>query len=98
MRRQVLACLIPFDGMHRFVPTLAEMAGLRVRSLDVRHRPRRRGRSKYGILDRLAAPLLDCLMLRRLARRKLPEVAARELTPPCAPDYSAALAASSRQE
>jgi glycosyltransferase involved in cell wall biosynthesis len=96
MRREVLACLVPFDGMHRFVPTLAEMAGLRVRSIDVRHRARRSGRSKYGILDRVAGPLLDCLMLRRLARRKLPPANARELRRPA--QTAAALAASAGGE
>ncbi len=79
MRREVLACLLPFDGVHRFLPTLAEIGGWRVRSLDVHHRPRARGRSKYGVWGRLIGPLLDCLMLRRLARRQLGHVAAQEL-------------------
>jgi hypothetical protein len=82
MRREVLTCLIPFEGMHRFLPTLAEFAGLRVRSLDVRHRPRSRGRSKYGVLGRLVAPLLDCLMLRRLKRRRLAPIEAAEVKRP----------------
>jgi len=85
MRREVLSCLIPFDGMHRFIPTLAEIGGLRVRSIDVAHRPRSRGRSKYGIWDRLVGPLLDCLMLRRLKQRRLPEVRSREARPPTRP-------------
>jgi hypothetical protein len=89
-RREVLARLIPFDGMHRFVPTMAEIAGYRVRSIEVHHRPRRAGRSKYGILDRVIGPLLDCLMLRRLKKRQLPSVACRELEPPApaAPPHS----------
>jgi dolichol-phosphate mannosyltransferase len=80
-RREVLPCLIPFDGMHRFVPTMAEMAGWRVASLEVAHRPRRHGRSKYGIFDRMVGPLVDCLMLRRLGRRRLAASDYTELTP-----------------
>ncbi|MEX2175806.1 MAG: glycosyltransferase family 2 protein [Pirellulaceae bacterium] len=81
-RRELLDCFLPFDGLHRFLPTMAEMAGYRVKSLEVNHRPRRRGRSKYGILDRLAGPLLDCLMLRRLKKRKLRAIACTELHAP----------------
>jgi len=71
-RRHVLYSFLPFDGMHRFLPTMAEIAGLRVVSLDVNHRPRTKGESKYGILDRTIGPLLDCLMLRRLKSRRMP--------------------------
>jgi len=78
-KRNVLRAFIPFDGMHRFLPTLAEVAGFRVVSIAVRHRTRQQGTSKYGIRERLVGPLLDCLMLRRLKSRQFAEMNWREL-------------------
>jgi dolichol-phosphate mannosyltransferase len=72
-RREVVASFLPFEGFHRFLPTMAEIAGYRVLSLPVNHRPRRQGRSKYGLVDRLIGPLLDCLMLCWLKKRRLGE-------------------------
>ncbi len=98
MRREVLACLLPFDGMHRFLPTLVEIGGWRVRSVDVNHRPRSRGRSKYGVWGRLIGPLLDCLMLRRLARRRLGQIDVTELHAPRAAEPSALLGAARERD
>jgi dolichol-phosphate mannosyltransferase len=48
-----------FDHMHRFLPALVLREGGTVRSVPVNHRPRRRGKSKYGIFDRLGAGIID---------------------------------------
>lgn len=48
-----------FDHMHRFLPALIQMQGGRVISMEVNHRPRRHGVSKYGTLDRLWSGLVD---------------------------------------
>src|SRR6185437_8815536 len=48
-----------FDHMHRFLPALVLRAGGAVRSVPVNHRPRERGASKYGTLDRLAVGITD---------------------------------------
>jgi dolichol-phosphate mannosyltransferase len=48
-----------FDHMHRFLPALVLREGGAVRSVPVNHRPRRRGKSKYGILDRLGVGIID---------------------------------------
>ena len=61
-----------FDHMHRFLPALVLREGGSVRSVPVNHRPRRRGRSKYGVFDRLwvgIADLAGVLWLRRRAAR-----------------------------
>ena len=42
-----------FDHMHRFLPALVQRNGGATLSVDVHHRPRVRGRSNYGVLDRL---------------------------------------------
>jgi len=61
-----------FDHMHRFLPALVLREGGEVRSVPVNHRPRQRGRSKYGVFDRLwvgIADLAGVLWLRRRAAR-----------------------------
>ena len=70
-RRAALSRLVLFNGMHRFLPTLLRMEGFRVRETAVGHRPRRHGRSKYGIGNRLVPSFLDLLAVRWMKRRKL---------------------------
>jgi len=48
-----------FDHMHRFLPALFQRAGSRVVSIPVNHRPRTRGRSKYGLHNRLWVGIVD---------------------------------------
>lgn len=72
MRRDLLLRLPRFDGMHRFLPTLLAREGARVREVTVTHRPRRHGRSKYGMWDRARRGLRDALGVRWLLRRRLP--------------------------
>ncbi|HUP01786.1 MAG TPA: glycosyltransferase family 2 protein [Gemmatimonadota bacterium] len=60
-----------FEGMHRFLPTLLRMTGCTVVERAVHHRPRRGGRSKYGIGNRLWRGLADLLVVRRLLRRRI---------------------------
>jgi dolichol-phosphate mannosyltransferase len=45
------------------------MHGAKVVEVPVAHRPRRTGRSNYGILDRAASGLLDCLAVCWMLRR-----------------------------
>ncbi|MEX2649101.1 MAG: glycosyltransferase family 2 protein [Alphaproteobacteria bacterium] len=60
-----------FDHMHRFLPALFLAAGHRVRYRAVRHRPRRAGRTKYGVGDRLWVGIVDMLGVLWLSRRLL---------------------------
>lgn len=48
-----------FDNMHRFIPILMMREGYEVRFVEVAHRPRLHGKSKYGVLDRFVASLSD---------------------------------------
>lgn len=70
-RRTALSRIVLYDGMHRFLPTLLKMQGFRVREVPVGHRPRRHGRSKYGIGNRLLPSFLDLLAVRWMKRRRL---------------------------
>lgn len=59
IRRDSYLALPYFDHMHRFLPTLVQQGGERVLSVPVNHRPRERGKSKYGIVDRAVEGLID---------------------------------------
>jgi glycosyltransferase involved in cell wall biosynthesis len=72
LRRSALAELPVFNGMHRFLPTLLRMQGYRVVEIDVNHRPRHAGVSKYGIHNRLWRGLIDCIAIRWLQSRAVP--------------------------
>jgi dolichol-phosphate mannosyltransferase len=58
-----------FDHMHRFLPALFQREGSRVISVPVNHRPRHAGRSKYGMLGRLAAGIVDLVGVMWLIQR-----------------------------
>ena len=72
MSRHCLSALPPYDGMHRFVPVLLSMNGYKVVEVPVKHRPRRHGRSKFGIRDRAWRAFVDCLVVRWMRTRRLP--------------------------
>jgi glycosyltransferase involved in cell wall biosynthesis len=72
MRRDPLLRLPRFDGMHRFLPTLLVREGVAVREHPVAHRPRRYGRTKYGMWNRAFRGLRDAFGIRWLTRRALP--------------------------
>src|SRR5712692_3147312 len=68
-----------FDHMHRFLPALVLREGGSVQSVPVNHRPRRRGVSKYGTLDRLFVGVTDLLGVLWLGRRAVrPELLPEE--------------------
>ncbi|HER27067.1 MAG TPA: glycosyltransferase [Rhodospirillales bacterium] len=58
-----------FDHMHRFLPALMIRNGGKVVSVPVNHRPRQRGASKYGTLDRLFVGISDLIGVMWLQRR-----------------------------
>ena len=47
-RREVVKSLRIYGELHRYIPVLAHREGFRVCEVEVRHRPRRHGRTKYG--------------------------------------------------
>lgn len=70
-RRECLRDLVLYRGFHRFIPTLLRMRGYRVIEVPVNHRPRRFGRSKYGIWKRAGSALMDLLVIRWMKDRQL---------------------------
>jgi glycosyltransferase involved in cell wall biosynthesis len=70
-RADAVRALPLFTGMHRFLPTLIKLYGGTVAEVPVRHRPRRFGRSKYGMWNRVFRSLVDALAVRWMQRRAL---------------------------
>ncbi len=71
MRRECVGALVPFKGMHRFIPALIKAAGYRLVEIPVNHRPRRFGRSKYGVGSRALRATIDMFGVRWLLSRRL---------------------------
>jgi dolichol-phosphate mannosyltransferase len=70
-RRECLRELVLYRGLHRFIPTLLKMRGYRVIEVPVRHRRRRFGQSKYGVLNRAVVAFADLLAIRWMNARLL---------------------------
>jgi len=64
VRREALAGIKLYRGMHRFLPTLLRLEGRTVAEVPVGNRPRRSGRSKYGVWNRAFAALYDLVAVR----------------------------------
>jgi glycosyltransferase involved in cell wall biosynthesis len=71
-RRDVVQGLFVFRGLHRFLPTLARLNGAaKIVEVPVRHRPRLRGSTKYGLRNRLWVGLADAFAVRWLLARSV---------------------------
>ncbi len=71
IRRECVSALVPFKGMHRFIPALIKAAGYRLVEIPVNHRPRRFGQSKYGLGNRAFRATIDMFGVRWLLSRRL---------------------------
>lgn len=71
MKRECISALLPFKGMHRFIPALVKGAGYRLVEVPVNHRPRKFGQSKYGLGNRAFRATMDMFGVRWLLSRRL---------------------------
>lgn len=71
-RCEVRQSFWPIRTLYSFIPAFAAAGGWRIRQVDVAHRARRAGLSKYGLLVMAWRPLCDMLALFWLLRRQLP--------------------------
>ena len=71
MRCECIRALVPFKGMHRFIPALIKGAGYRLVEVPVNHRPRKFGQSKYGLGNRAVRATIDMFGVRWLLSRQL---------------------------
>jgi dolichol-phosphate mannosyltransferase len=67
--RELFLSLPYFDHMHRFLPALAKRAGASLAVIEVNHRPRLAGRTKYGVWNRLWVGIVDLAGVMWLMRR-----------------------------
>lgn len=73
-RRELLDRIRLYSDMHRFIPALAAgIAGARITEVPVRHHPRLRGTSKYGLsrVGKVLTDLLTITMIRSFRSRPL---------------------------
>jgi glycosyltransferase involved in cell wall biosynthesis len=64
-RREILQSIELYGEMHRFIPALASLIGVKVTELPVNHRARTHGTSKYGI-SRTLRVVLDLMTVKFL--------------------------------
>lgn len=68
-KRECVADLKFFKGIHRFLPTLIKLEGFTVTEIPVRHNPRFSGQSNYGVWNRVFASSYDLLAVRWMKKR-----------------------------
>ena len=68
-RREDFLALPFFNHIHRFIPALMKAYGADIILIDVSHRPREHGVSKYGLWDRLWVGIADLFGVRWLVSR-----------------------------
>ncbi len=78
-RREDFLTLPFFDHIHRFIPAVMKASGVTVALVDVNHRPRKAGRSKYGFWDRLWVGIYDLIGVRWLLKRQIVNVELEEV-------------------
>lgn len=70
-RKSALDQIRLYKGMHRFLPALFHIEGFRVQEVDVDHRPRAKGTSKYSLFNRGISLIYDLLAVAWMRKRKL---------------------------
>jgi dolichol-phosphate mannosyltransferase len=78
-RTEYLRRIPAWKGMHRFLPTLLRMEGARIAEVGVSHRPRRFGKPKYNIRNRIWRASADLLGVRWLQSRWIDRRLAQEV-------------------
>ncbi len=71
MRTVCREALVPFYGMHRFIPALVKGLGYKLVEMPVNHRPRTAGVSKYGFGNRAIKATMDMFAVRWMLSRQL---------------------------
>ena len=70
-RREYVELLVPFNGLHRYLPAIFKQADLRISEMPVNHRARTQGTSKYTNWERALRGIYDLFGVRWLLKRKV---------------------------
>jgi hypothetical protein len=69
-RYECVKRITPFEGFHRFLPTLIRIRGFsNIAEVPVNHRPRTHGQTSYGIHNRLWVGIVDSFAVRWMQKR-----------------------------
>lgn len=68
-KKEILNFIPPFKTIHRFLPILVLWQGYKVKEIEIKHRERFKGKSKYGTWGRLKAGLQDLIGMMWLKKR-----------------------------
>jgi len=69
-RQEYVSKIKIFNGFHRFLPALLQIEGAKIVETKVHHRHRIRGKSKYGLINRLGV-ILDVLAVKWMQKRAI---------------------------
>ena len=58
-----------FDGIHRFLPALFNGFNHKTAFVNVDHRLRKHGNSKYGTIDRLYRGIIDIIKVKKIIKK-----------------------------
>jgi hypothetical protein len=70
-RKECIGGIPVFNGMHRFLSTLVKMEGYKIIEVPVSHHPRKFGKSKYNIRNRMWRSFVDLLGVRWMKKRRI---------------------------
>jgi len=79
-RKEALSSIKMYRGMHRFLPALFKIEGLRVKEIPVNHRERSKGATKYHFFNRSLGPIVDMFVVRWMRDRALHPQIREEIT------------------
>tara|TARA_B100001057_G_C22797598_1_gene930268 strand:+ start:72 stop:755 length:684 start_codon:yes stop_codon:yes gene_type:complete len=68
--KEVFMSLAYFDGIHRFLPALFKGYGYKTSFINVNHRERKYGISKYGTINRLIRGIRDMIKVRNAIKKR----------------------------
>ncbi|MCE9518779.1 MAG: glycosyltransferase family 2 protein [Verrucomicrobia bacterium] len=71
MKRECRDALVPFVGLHRFIPAFIRRAGYKLTEVPVNHRPRLHGVSKYNFANRAWRATKDMFGVSWLLSRRM---------------------------
>ncbi len=67
--KKVFLSLPYFDGIHRFLPALFKGYGYKTKFIEVSHRHRKYGISKYGTMNRLFKGIRDMIKVNKIIKK-----------------------------
>ena len=72
-KREIAEDLGLYGELHRFIPVLASMQGAKIVQVDVKHHPRRFGKSKYGLgrTFRVMSDLVTMVFFRKYSQKPM---------------------------